>query len=826
MIINLLAGFLLFLPVFACKKDDSLPQVVSDGGQAAEQFFNERPLPVVTSVDTGDTLQTNEAAATVKIELALQETELLIGQSARLRINAVDVNNRKREVTDESEITVSPSSILGVNADLTGYIIGLGVGVGAVSVTYQGYSASTVIRVSDLAIQSYQISPAVAVVGSNQKFAVVALLVDATTRDLTTSCQWSTDEPHILEQIADSSVFKVRIKGQTTVRAKCGGDEASKLVEARLKDIAGISLSSESEVMQLASTMQMIATVQYMSGETADITGSVEWESLTPDIAQIENSFEKKGKLTAVNGGVATIKASVGSVSATYQLEVQTTQFASFQIQPDILVIPKGGTAMARLIGVFANQTTQDITDDAVWASDNHGVVTVSNAEDEVGKITAWEVGAAVISAVFGKDTISHHVTVTEAALTKLVVKSESESAACGVVNPRYTAEGEYSDGTKVDMSELVTWQVMNTNIAIVSNAKGSKGIVTTIRQGSTTVKATFFESRLNKVVEATLPLIVTAPGLQGYTITASKNIIPVGATLQLSARGVYTCEVNPPVDVTNTVNWSISSNPYATVKNSSPGKGLVSTSGETSANTPVKVEVGLNGIKGSIDLTVAPKELVSVQIFSITGQPIVDVDRTLQMRAEGVFTNNTRALMTSTDMVPGYRTVWSTLDPSRFIVDDELSQGLITGVSEGSALVRAMVQTPTGLEIFGTLSVSVESPCFSGIKQQRYCWFLGQLNESCEELCLRLGHIYVPGEIDVVGSQGNRNSCQSILTSVTGSGSVSDDRTAADGQGVGCGIYEVAGLQSPRRYTNPSTTGDAKSTNIRRLCSCRDYGS
>ena len=54
-----------------------------------------------------------------------------------------------------------------------------------------------------------------------------------------------------------------------------------------------------------------------------------------------------------------------------------------------------------------------------------------------------------------------------------------------------FTAEGQYSDGSSYELTDLVTWISTMNGVATVSNAS-ARGLVTAVAAGNTTIEAHF----------------------------------------------------------------------------------------------------------------------------------------------------------------------------------------------------------------------------------------------------------------------------------------------------------------------------------------------
>jgi hypothetical protein len=110
----------------------------------------------------------------------------------------------------------------------------------------------------------------------------------------------------------------------------------------------------------------------------------------------------------------------------------------------------------------------------------------------------------------------------------------------------------------------------------------------------------------------------------------------------------------------------------------------------------------------------------------------------------------------------------------------------------------------------------SEEGGCNGGASAGGYCWFLGEANQSCTDVCTAHSATYNSTGTLWGGSSGTDANCSAVLTGLgAGSGAV----TALSGStGVGCGVYASTRRQ---RINSPATTNIATAADLKRACAC-----
>jgi len=199
--------------------------------------------------------------------------------------------------------------------------------------------------------------------------------------------------------------------------------------------------------------------------------------------------------------------------------------------------------------------------------SSNTGVIAVSNAVGSKGDATTFAPGTATVNATFDGITGSAPVTVTTAKLVQVQLTPFNPKLPVGF-GIRLTATAVWDDGTTANVTGQTTWTSSNTAVASVSNAVGSKGRVTPVAAGTTTITAQY-----NGVTGNTL-VTVSAATLTSIAITPNPGGVAVGASQQLTATGSFSDGTT--LDVTDYVGWLSSDASIADVSNATDTKGIV----------------------------------------------------------------------------------------------------------------------------------------------------------------------------------------------------------------------------------------------------------
>jgi trimeric autotransporter adhesin len=129
-------------------------------------------------------------------------------------------------------------------------------------------------------------------------------------------------------------------------------------------------------------------------------------------------------------------------------------------------------------------------------------------------------------------------------------------------------------------VTSLATWGAVDPTTAIVSNASGSQGLVSGLRQGKTSVYATYSGAVGGTAIPVGITSLALKPGTvsRGSACPPPSPYFPSCSTVQFTATGAF--DDGTTTDVTSTALWSssrtaviaIGSNGLATYASYVPG--------------------------------------------------------------------------------------------------------------------------------------------------------------------------------------------------------------------------------------------------------------
>ncbi len=419
--------------------------------------------------------------------------------------------------------------------------------------------------------------------GTLQQMQCTATNTDLRTEDVTGQVIWTAGDASVAN-ISAGGLLSANRSGTTQVTARSGSFSNSVTVTVSRKELTQLQITPANVSLSPGLTQQLECRAIYSDRTNQDVTNQVSWSTSDAGVARISST----GLVTGVKPGQVSVTALLGDRSVSSQVQV-VNELTRLEVTPSSSELPVGKSQALTARGFFADGTSQDLTDSVTWTSANAAVANVSAA----GVVTATGVGSTQVTAASGSVRGTSAVTVTAAVLTSLQVTPGNLSVPKGTTQ-QLRALGRFSDGSSRDVTQSATWTSTNTSLAAVSNANGTRGVVSGLQLGKTVVEATLDAVGNSSLVEVT-PAVLSRLELRPVEPTA---LAPT--TVQFDALGTFSDST--VVNLTQDVTWTSSVPGVASISNVPGAKGqaqalsagitaITAASGNVSNSTIMRVD-------------------------------------------------------------------------------------------------------------------------------------------------------------------------------------------------------------------------------------------
>jgi hypothetical protein len=568
-----------------------------------------------TSGITSSVTLTVSSAALSSIAITPSGSSAPLGVSRQFRAIGTFSDASTLDITQTVSWTSSATNVLVVSNTAGSRGEGACIGVGGSTITAShattGISGTTAFTVTAAALTGITVTPAgsATALGYTRQFTATGNYSDNTTQDLTSAVTWSSTDVGIatVSNTGGSNGLATSAGvGQCDITAShvASGLAGTTSMQVTPATLLSIAVTPTGQSVVAGYTQQFTATGTFSDNSTQDLTTSVTWSAGSPTIVSISNAGGSQGLATGLAAGSSTIVATGPGtlISGSTSLAVSAAVLESIAITPTNFSRALGYTQQFTAIGTFSDNNTQDLTTAVTWASGTPASATISNAPGTQGLATTVAVGATTISATHAPSGLvdSTPFTVTAVALASIAITPAAPSTALGY-SQQFTATGTFSDNSTQNITSTVTWTSSDENIALVSNAGGSKGLGMPVSTGVATVTATDPSTS----IAASTTFTITPSVLVSITVTPSNPSAAANGLQAFNALGLYSD--NTVVDITSGVTWSSSNQPIATISNAVGAHGLASLLAVGTAT--ITATHTASAISGSTLLTVTPGE-------------------------------------------------------------------------------------------------------------------------------------------------------------------------------------------------------------------------
>ena len=284
--------------------------------------------------------------------------------------------------------------------------------------------------------------------------------------------------------------------------------------------IRSISIDPPTATLVKGSMRALVVTAVYTDGTSGDVTARSMFSTSAANIASVSTG----GVVSALGPGMAMITATLGGLTATATINVSNATVTAIAILPETATTPAGTSVTFTADATLNDGTHQDVTLSATWMSSAPTVATIMG-----GVATGVKAGTATITASFMGATGMATLTVTAGTLTAIQVSPVDPTVGVNTAIA-FTATGIYSDGTRADISNMVTWSSSATAVVSISAA----GRAQALAGGTSTITATLGAQ------SGTSRVTVTAATLRSIAVTPAMSTLLVGGTVALHATGTF----------------------------------------------------------------------------------------------------------------------------------------------------------------------------------------------------------------------------------------------------------------------------------------------
>ncbi len=475
------------------------------------------------------------AAQLVELQVAPASTAVAAGQTQQYTATGIYSDQTTSDLTDEVFWTSTDKAIASI--DNSGLARTYTTGEVTITATESGsgLQQTAELSVTDALLQSVRIVPGdiEGPAGTRAVRQLIATYSDGSDQQVTEQASWTVQDSGVASVVNTGSVagtVSLLSAGSTTLSAQFDGQSDTVDVTVTAALLTDLVVTPGQASIPDGTTQKFTATAYYGDNTSRDVSAEAAWTSSDGSVATVDPS---SGLATGIGIGDTVITATFESSSDQADLEVTAATVDSLTVTPARVEGALGTSAQLTAEASYSNGTTQDVTTQAVWSSQDSAIASVSSGAAG-GLVNLVGEGNTTVTASFGGADAAVPVTVTAAVLEQLVIAPEDATVAAGLT-VQYTATGIYSDGSNQNLTDQVSWASSEQDVARIDNA----GLATAGVPGDTTISATYnppsgpLRALLNSV-SASTALTVTDADVIGIQVDPVQLELPIGNSARL----------------------------------------------------------------------------------------------------------------------------------------------------------------------------------------------------------------------------------------------------------------------------------------------------
>ena len=625
------------------------------GGGGGGEDNPTNPAPVtksLTRIDISADTAGNKARAEANPSTPL-------GISTQYLAIATYSDNSTADITDVASWISADSSIATI--DEKGLVRTLKVSSIGISASYQGVTSNiSTLTITDAIATKVSIIPPTTKLakGLTLQLQAIATLSDDTTKDVSTQANWQSSNPTVLS-VDDQGKATAIAAGDATVTATVQGVTGQTTVSAVDLTVSQLQIIPATVQLAIGTTTRLTAIATFADQSTQDVSSQVGWLSSNTAVATVDST----GLVTGVAAGSTTLSASLLGVTASTSIQVNNTSVSALQVIPAVTTIALGTKSQLQAIATFADGSTQDVSSQVQWSSNDPIIAGV----DSLGLVTGSGIGQATVTATLGAISRSATLTVTNAIATALQVIPPTASLPKGA-KLQFQAIATFSDNSSQDVTNQVNWNSSDISVATID----LNGEATAFSEGGADISANFLGVTSNTVL-----LVVTNATVSSIQVVLNggSGNLAKGSSVQFNAQAVLSD--GSTLDVSSQAAWFSSDQTKVTIN----AQGLAT-----------GIAVGTSTISASLNGVTSAGTVLTVTNATVTQIQITPPSLTLAKGTKGKLTAIATYSDNSTQDVSS-QVVWNS---SNIGVATINLSGEVSAVSNGSATLTGRVGAVT----------------------------------------------------------------------------------------------------------------------------------
>ena len=163
-------------------------------------------------------------------------------------------------------------------------------------------------------------------------------------------------------------------------------------------EMLGLLVTPAEPVLTVGGESQLVAYAFYESGDSMDVTATVEWDVISGDAIAVRDDLDFEGVAVGLRTGTASVVASMDDLSSeAIMVRVTDASVVGLSINPNSLDLKYGASSWLTAMADFSDGTRGDFSGGVRWITGDPGIVTVASD----GRATGIAAGVTQVRAEY-----------------------------------------------------------------------------------------------------------------------------------------------------------------------------------------------------------------------------------------------------------------------------------------------------------------------------------------------------------------------------------------------------------------------------------------
>ncbi|MGD8192157.1 beta strand repeat-containing protein [Brevibacillus ginsengisoli] len=292
--------------------------------------------------------------------------------------------------------------------------------------------------------------------------------------------KWSSGDSGVAT-VDQNGVITAVAAGETTISVSTLDGNYSASCSVKVGEEKQFELKASERRVRLKPNKSMKFEVYavYSDGKEVNITSDKNTTySSSSSVVTVKPGTIKAGK----KEGAATVTVSFEGQTTEIAVKVSKAEVKELVLPTDHLTLVVQATKQLQATAKLSNGTTEEVTQDALWSSDDPDVVRI-----EAGKLTAVTPGKATITVSYSGKEAKLKVDVTDEKELKRLAVNRSQVKLAPGKQQQIKLTAYYQDQTKAVVTDKAEWTTSDEQIATVK-----EGMITAVAPGTATIQASY----------------------------------------------------------------------------------------------------------------------------------------------------------------------------------------------------------------------------------------------------------------------------------------------------------------------------------------------